>query len=138
MLIEAGNLMSNTKPIVQKAIGDDPDSPAGRNLRAELEKVWIPQKAEENFTDIVSMFRVENGMALDQTFDTGEFVVQEWQGIQVDGAKAVVRVIGHWESRKGAQLNQDALTQWTLNLEKATQGGQWLMADRVGVVLEGR
>jgi hypothetical protein len=137
-LIESGNLMSNTKPSVQKAIGDDPDSPAGRKLKSDLEKVWVPQKAEENFNEIVSMFQMENGMALDQTFEKGEFVVQEWQGVQVDGSQAEVRVIGHWESRKGSQLTQDALTQWTLTLEKETQGGRWLMVDRVGVVLEGR
>lgn len=137
-LIEAGNLMSNQKPEAQKAIGADPNSPAGQKLRADLAKVWVPQKAEESFNEIVSLFRKENGMALDQTFDSGEFVIQEWQGVQVEGNQALVRVIGHWESRKGSEILKDVLTQWSLTLEKQPDNKTWLMSDRVGVSLESR
>jgi hypothetical protein len=137
-LIEAGNLMSNQKPEVQKAIGADPKSPEGEKLRADLAKVWSPQKAEESFNEIVALFRKENGMAMDQTFDTGEFVIQDWQGVQVDGNQALVRVIGHWESRKGGQVLKDVLTQWSLTLERQLDNGTWLMVDRLGVSLEPR
>lgn len=134
-LMEAEMEMSNLTPATQKEIGLDPESAAGRKLHRQLSQIWVPNEAESSFDEIVSMFKQENGMAIDQTFDTVKLEVTNWQGVQVSGSQATLRFTSYFSMKSHGEITTDAETQWTVILERQALTNAWLIAERQGVVL---
>lgn len=130
-LFEADYESGNLKPNIQKLIGKGQDDIAFEKLKKDLEAIWTPKAAQENLDGIVRMFDGENGQGLDLTFKNVNYVIDEWQGIQVDGNIATAQFIGHAQITHADSSNELEQEQWVVNLELI--GNKWLMNSRSGV-----
>jgi hypothetical protein len=130
-IFEADYESGNLKPNIQKLIGKGKDDVALDKLKKDLETIWSPRAAQKNLDGIVRMFDEENGQGLDLTFKTVNYIVDEWQGVQVDGDVATAQFIGHAKITHEDSTSELEDEQWVVNLELV--GNKWLMDSRSGV-----
>lgn len=130
-IFEADYESGNLKPNIQKLIGKGQNDIAFDKLKKDLETIWTPRAAKENLDGIVRMFDEENGQGLDLTFKNVNYIVDEWQGIQVDGDMATAQFIGHAKITHADSTNELETEQWVVNLELI--GNKWMMDSRSGV-----
>lgn len=131
VIFEGDYETANLKPNVQKLIGKGQDDLALAKLRRELEAIWTPKAAQENLNGIVRLFDEENGEALDLTFEKVDYIIDEWQGIQVNGNLATAQFIGHAKLTLTDSTKVLEREQWVVKLELV--GNKWLMDSRSGV-----
>jgi hypothetical protein len=124
---ESGNL----KPNIQKLIGKGEDDVAFEKLKKDLEDIWTPKAAQDNLEGMVRLFDQEDGQSLDLTFKNVDYIIDEWQGVQVDGNLATVQFVGHAEITRADSTTELEREQWVVNLELI--GNKWLMDSRSGV-----
>lgn len=79
------------------------------------------------------MFKADKGQGLDLTFDSVNFEVDEWQGVQIRGDSITEVFVGH-AVFSSASTNWNGTTdQWTFHLTLDPADGLWKEESKVGV-----
>jgi hypothetical protein len=94
--------------------------------------------AAENYELIIAMYKADDGTITTRPFDKVKFVVDDWQSIDVSEEAAKLLFVGHVVTETAGVEVSGANTQWEVTLDRAKEGSNWLISNRLGVSLEGR